>query len=72
MFKLCWTCVNYSFVHQEVLAQEKAQASSTSNEEVDLDELMDVSRSINLNCILQVNVSIFEDNNLLVLLISGS
>lgn len=30
-----------------MLAQEKAHASSTSNQEVDLDELMDVSWSMN-------------------------
>lgn len=28
---------------QEILAQEKAKASASANEEVDLDELMDVS-----------------------------
>lgn len=30
---------------QEVLANEKAQASNPANEEVDLDDLMDVSLS---------------------------
>lgn len=32
-----------SWAVQEVLANEKAQASNPANEEVDLDELMDVS-----------------------------
>ncbi len=32
-----------SMILQEVLAQGKAQASSSVNQEVDLDELMDVS-----------------------------
>lgn len=31
---------------QEVLANEKAQSSSHVNEEVDLDELMDVSANV--------------------------
>lgn len=36
------TCV-LSLVSQELLAQEKSQTSTAANQEVDLDELMDVS-----------------------------
>ena len=38
----CLSCL--LCIIQELMAQEKAQASATANEEVDLDELMDVSR----------------------------
>lgn len=39
---LC-TCISRMSSLQELLAQEKGRASSSVNEEFDLDELMDVS-----------------------------
>ena len=38
-------------VGQEVLANEKAQSSNHVNEEVDLDELMDVSANLSSSCL---------------------
>ena len=39
---LMFQCVNVMIL-QDLLAQEKAQSSTSFNQEVDLDELMDVS-----------------------------
>lgn len=48
MFAFIYECPNriscvHSLVLQELLVQEKSQTSAAANQEIDLDELMDVS-----------------------------
>ena len=57
---------------QDVLAQQKAQPSSSTNEEIDLDELMDVCGIMHLCCIFFFNALMSFYMNLLAWVISGS